>query len=57
MYVHFWHRHVRNTVVILVEGNLLHLRFLLCEILVPWKALNGTHRRIAQCNRGAEWKR
>ena len=25
MRVHFWHRHARDTVVILEEGNLLHL--------------------------------
>ena len=26
-------------------------------MLVPWKALNGTHRIMTQCNRGAERKR
>ena len=26
-------------------------------MLVPWKALNGTHRRTAQCTRGAEQNR
>ena len=29
----------------------------LCDILVPQKALNGTHRRREQCTRGAERKR
>ena len=57
MKVYFWHRHVWDTVVILEEGNLPHPRFPLCDMLVPWEALNGTHRRISQCNRGAEWKR
>ena len=27
------------------------------DILVLWKALNGTHRRMAQCTRGAEQRR
>ena len=57
MRVHFWHRHVRDTVVILEEGNLPHPRFPLCEILVPCKSLNETHRCTAQFNRGAERKR
>ena len=26
-------------------------------MLVPWKALNGTHRRTAQCDQGAERNR
>ena len=55
--VHFWHRHVRDNMVILEEGNLTHPSCPLCNIMVTWKALNGTHRRIAQYNRGAEWKR
>ena len=42
--VHFWHRHVRDTVVILEEGNLSHPWLPLCDMLMPWKALNGTHR-------------
>ena len=57
MRVHFCHRHVRDTVVILEESNLPHPRLPLCGILVPWKSLNGTHRLTAQCNRGAERKR
>ena len=28
-----------------------------CDMLVPWKALNGTHRCTAQCTRGEERKR
>ena len=57
MKVYFWHRHVRDTVAILEEGNPPHPRFPLCDMLVPWKVLNGTHRHTAQCNRGAERKR
>ena len=52
--MHFWNRHVRDTVVILEEGKLPHPWCPLCDILVPWKALNGTHRRPSQCNRCAE---
>ena len=43
--------------VILEEGNLPHPRCPLCDMLASWKALNGTHRSTAQCNRGAERKR
>ena len=45
MRVHFLHRHVRDTVVILEEEYLPNPQFFLCDILVPWKALNGNHRR------------
>ena len=38
---------IRYTMVILEEGNLPHPRCPLCDILVPWKALNGTHRSTA----------
>ena len=47
MKVQLWHRHVRDTIVILEEGNLPHPRCPLCDMMVPWKALNGTHRRTA----------
>ena len=57
MRVHFWHRHVRDTVVILEEVNLPRPWCPLCDMLVLWKALNGTHRCTSQYNRGAEQKR
>ena len=56
MRVHFWNRHVRDTVVILGEVKKPHPWCPMCGMLVPWKALNVTHRRTAQCNRGAERK-
>ena len=56
MKVHFWHRHFKDTVVILEEGNIPHPRCPLFYMLVPWKALNGMHRYIAQYNWGAERK-
>ena len=57
MRVHIWYWHVRDTVIILDEGNLSHPRCPLSDMLVPWKDLNGTHRCTAQCNRGVERKR
>ena len=57
MRVHLWNWHVRDTVVILEKGNLTHPRFPLCDMLVTWKDLNGKHRRIEQCNQGAERNR
>ena len=53
MRVHFCHRHIRDTVVILEEVNLSHPRLPLCDILVPWWDLNGKHRRTSQCKQGA----
>ena len=52
-----WHRHVRDTMVILEEGNLPHPQSSLCDMLVLWKALDGTHRCTEQCNQGEERKR
>ena len=57
MRVHFLHRHVRDTVVILEEGNLPHPRCPLYNMLVPWSDLNRRHLATAQCARRAEWKR
>ena len=55
--VKFWNRHVRDTVVILEECNLLYPWFPLCDMMVPRKALNGTHRCTAQCAQGKERRR
>ena len=57
MRVHFVHRHVFNTVVMLEEGNSPHPRCARCDMQVPWKALNGLHLGTAQCEKGAERKR
>ena len=57
MRVHFCHRHVRDTVVILEEVNLPHPWCPLCDMLVMCKTLNLTHRCTAQCTRGAEQRR
>ena len=57
MRVHFMHRHVQDTVVMLEEGNLPHPRCPRCDMQVPRKALNGRHMGTAQCKKGAERKR
>ena len=57
MRVHFWKRHVRDTVIILEEGNLPHPRCEKCDMLVPWRFLNGRHKDTAMCQSGAERKR
>ena len=57
MRMHFLHRHVLNTVVILEEVNFPHPRCARCDMLVPRRDLNGRHPATAQCARGAERKR
>ena len=57
MRVHFWRRHVQDTVIILEEGNLPHPRCENCDMLVPWRSLNGRHKDTAMCRSGAERKR
>ena len=47
MCMHFCNRHVRDIVIILEEGNLPHPRCSRCEMLVPWRALNGRHHATA----------
>ena len=56
MQVHLSHRYVWDIVVILEDGNLLHLRCPHCDMMVPWCALNRRHFSTAQCDRGAEQK-
>ena len=57
MQMHFCSRNVRDIVIILEEGNLPHPRCSRCDILVPWRALNGRHHATAMCMKGAEQKR
>ena len=57
MMVHFVHRHVYDTVVILEEGNLHLPRFPQCDLQVSRKALNGRHLDTSQCRMGTERKR
>ena len=53
MRVHFVHRRVLDSVVILEEGNFPHPRCALCDMLVPRRALNGRHPLTVQCKKGA----
>ena len=48
---------MRDTVIILEEGNLPHPRCENCNMLVPWRSLNGRHKDTAMCRSGAERKR
>ena len=57
MRINFFNRHVRDIVIILEEGNLPHPRCPRCDILVPWRALNGRHHSTTQCKKGVERKR
>ena len=57
MPVHFLYRHVLDTVVVLEEVNLPHPGCTRCNILFPYRALNGRHPAKAHCARGAERKR
>ena len=41
--IHFIHRHVQYTVVILEEGNSPHPLCPACDMFVPWSALNLCH--------------
>ena len=56
MRVHFVHRHVHDTVVILEEGNLPLPRCPRCDLQVSRKALNGRHLETNQCRTGAKRK-
>ena len=57
MRVHFVHRNVHDTVVILEEGNLPLPWCPRCDLQVSRKALNGRHLETNQCKKGAERKR
>ena len=57
MWVHFMHRHVLDTVVIMEKGNSPHPRCARCDMLVPRRALNGRPPDTAKWAKGAERKR
>ena len=57
MRVHFVHRHVLNTAVILEEGKSPHPRCARCDMQFSRRAFNRRHSGTAQCNKGAERKR
>ena len=55
--MHFFNWHIRDIVIILEEGKIPHPRRPRCDMLVPWRALNGRHHATAQCKKCAEQKR
>ena len=57
MQVHFVHRHVHNTLVIMEEVNLFLPRCPRCDLQVSRKAINGLHLGTSQCRTGTEPKR
>ena len=56
MWVHFFHRYVRDIVVILKEEKLPHSRCPCCNMLLNWHDMNRRHLSNTQCSRGAESK-
>ena len=52
MRLHVWRRHVRDTIIILEEGNLPHPRCKNCNMFVPWRALNSLNKSTMMCKRG-----
>ena len=57
MKVHFWRQYVQDIVIILEDGNLPHPRCSRCDMMVPWRNLNGKHKDTVMCRSGAERKR
>ena len=57
MRMHFLNRNVQDIVIILEKENLSYPRCPRCNMMVPWRALNGRHHATAQCEKGAERKR
>ena len=57
MQVHFVHRHVQDTMVMLDEGKFPHPWCARCDMQVPRNALNRRHLGPAQCSKGVERKR
>ena len=56
MRVHFVHRHVHNTMVMMEEVNLSLPRCPRCDLQVSRKGLNGSHLGTIQCRNGIERK-
>ena len=47
---------MRDTIIILEEGNLPHPRCENCDMFVPCRGLNGRHKSTMMCKSGAERK-
>ena len=57
VWVHFFHRYVQGTIIILEEGNPPHPRYPQYNILVTWCTLNRRNLVTAQRAKGEERKR
>ena len=43
LWIHFVHRHVRDTIVMMEEGDRPHPRCLVCDMFILWVELNRRH--------------
>ena len=50
--IHLSHRHMRDTIIILEEGNCPHPCLPKCDMFIPWKALNWRHPSMEMCTQG-----
>ena len=57
LWIHFVHRRMQDTIVILEEGGFPHPLCLSCEMSLPRAALNHRHPLSALCTWEAEIKR
>ena len=57
IWVNFVRHHLRETVVMVEEGNFPHPRYPRCDMLVPWAAPKGRHINTTLCYKGMERKR
>ena len=55
--VHSMRYHLKETVVIMEEGNIHYPRCPRCDMLVPWAALNSQYLNTAQHANGGERNR
>ena len=54
LWVHFLHRHIKDTIVILEEGNQPYPHWNKCEMFFSQRSLNGRHPSTALCQPGGE---
>ena len=54
LWVHFMHRHMRDTLLFLKEGKHPLPRCPKCDIFFTWRVLNRKHRATVMCARGVE---
>ena len=47
LWINFFHRRTRDTIVILEEGSHPHRYYLYCDMCVPWAEINHHQPKIA----------